>query len=110
MPGIHDLQGYIAALRATFDAERAPQLRMTVQYLFSGAVNGACSASLADGALVVAEGCHPAPTVTVRSDFELWMRIVSYEIEPLMAYQDGLYTVEGDIEALIELDACFRRH
>jgi hypothetical protein len=109
MPGISDLQGYMAALEASFDAERACSRPITVQYLFTGAVNGACHAVLANGALAVAEGIHPAPTVTVTSDFDLWNRIVTYEIDPLMAWQDGLYQAEGDLEALIELDACFRR-
>lgn len=109
MPGISDLQGYMDALKSSFDAECACSRPITVQYRFTGAVNGACHAVVANGALVVAEGIHPAPTVSVTSDFDLWTRIVTYEIEPLMAWQDGLYQIEGDIEALIELDACFRR-
>lgn len=109
MPGMTDLEGYMAALRASFDAQRADQRRVTVQYTFTGAVSGACYAVIADGALCVAEGRHAAPTVAVTADFDLWRRIVTYEIEPLMAYQEGLYAVEGDLEALIEADNLFRR-
>lgn len=109
MPGISNLQGYMDALKSSFDVECACSRPITVQYRFTGAVNGACHAVMANGALTVAEGIHPSPTVSVTSDFDLWTRIVTYEIEPLMAWQDGLYQIEGDIEALIELDACFRR-
>ncbi len=109
MPSISDLQGYMDALKSSFDAERACSRPVTVQYFFTGAINGACHVVMANGALTVAEGIHPAPTVSVTSDFDLWTRIVTYEIEPLMAWQEGLYQVDGDIEALIEIDACFRR-
>jgi len=109
MSGIHDLQEYMAALRASFDAGRAGEIRATVQYIFTGAVNGACYASVADGALEVGEGVHPAPTVAVTTDFALWIQIIAYHHDPLMAYQEGLFTVEGDMETLIESDTWFRR-
>jgi putative sterol carrier protein len=110
MPAIHDLQGYMDALRASFNAERASGQSVILQYLFSGAVTGACHAVIADGALLtVAEGRHPTPTATVSADFDLWLRIIAYHLDPLMAYQEGLYTVEGDIETLLETDAWFTR-
>lgn len=109
MPAIHDLQSYMDALRASFDTERAGDREMTVQYIFTGEVNGACYATIAHGAVLVAEGRHPAPTTAVTADFELWMRVIAYHIDPLMAYQEGLFSVEGDMEALLESDICFRR-
>ena len=109
MPGIHNLHEYIEALRASFDAERAGETRAVVQYIFTGAVTGACYVIVADGAIQVAEGRHPAPTVAVTTDFDLWRQIIGYHLDPLMAYQDGLFTVEGDMETLLESDTWFRR-
>ena len=51
----------------------------------------------------------PAPTVAVTSDFDVWMRVIAYQHDPLMAYQEGLFTVEGDMEKLLESDTWFRR-
>ncbi len=109
MTGIHNLQEYMEALRASFDAGRAGERRAVVQYIFTGAVTGACYAAVADGALVVAEGVHPAPTVAVTTDFDLWKQTIAYHHDPLLAYQEGLFTVEGDTETLIESDTWFRR-
>ncbi len=109
MPGIHSLEGYMDALRASFVAERSAGRQVTLQYIFSGAVTGDCYAVIADGAIQVAEGRHPAPTATVLADFDLWLRVVAYHLDPLIAYQDGLFRVEGDIEALIGADAWFQR-
>ena len=109
MPAITDLRGYMDALRASFDAERAAGRRAVLQYCFTGAVTGACYADIAEGALTVCEGNHPTPTATVHADFDLWLRVIAYHLDPLMAYQEGLFTVEGDVEALIETDTLFVR-
>ncbi|HEU5346466.1 MAG TPA: hypothetical protein VFU60_19105 [Ktedonobacterales bacterium] len=109
MPAISDLQGYMDALRDSFNPERACGRRITLQYCFTGSVTGVCHAVIADGALMVAEGRHPAPTATVTADFDLWLRVISYQLDPLLAYQEGLYAVEGDVETLIESDAMFTR-
>lgn len=108
MPGIHTLQDYMDAMRASFLAERAAGRQITLRYVFSGAVTGECYAAIADGAITVAEGGHPTPTATVFADFDLWLRVIAYHLDPLIAYQDGLFRVEGDIDALIESDAWFR--
>lgn len=109
MPAITDLRGYMDALRASFDAERAAGRRAILQYCFTGAVAGDCYADIADGALTVCEGRHPTPTATVRADFDLWLRVIAYHLDPLMAYQEGLFTVEGDVDTLIETDTLFAR-
>ncbi|HET9110011.1 MAG TPA: hypothetical protein VFN78_04205 [Ktedonobacterales bacterium] len=108
MPGIHTLQDYMDALRASFVAERAAGRQVTLQYVFSGSVTGECYAAIADGAITVAEGRRPA-TATVFADFDLWLRVIAYHLDPLMAYQEGLYRVTGDIDALIESDTWFQR-
>lgn len=110
MPAISDLHGYMDALRASFNAERAGGRSLILQYCFTGAESGACYAVITNGALTtVAAGRHPSPTATVTTDFDLWLRVISYQLDPLLAYQEGLYAVEGDVEALIESDAMFTR-
>ncbi len=99
----------MALARDSFDPERAAGRNVSLQYVFTGSVTGACSIVIRDGILVVAEGHCAAPTATVTSDFDLWLRVVSYDLDPLMAYQDGHFTVDGDLETLLESDAWFRR-
>lgn len=109
MPPIQSVREYMDALRGSFDPSRAAGQSATVQYVFTGTVTGACYLRVTDGALTVGEGQASGPTVTVTSDFATWMRIVNYDHDPLMAWQEGLYTVEGDMEKLIECDAWFPR-
>jgi putative sterol carrier protein len=104
-----DLPGYIAVLRATFDAAATGGRGFVIQYDFTGRVAGVCHATIASGALSVALGPAPAPDVIVTADFDLWRRVLAHQVDGLMAWQEGLFTVTGDMETLMESDLWFRR-
>jgi putative sterol carrier protein len=106
---IATIDDYMRATRQNFLPERAHGQRATLQYHFSGRVVDSCYVQIDDGALLVAQGTHPAPSATVWVDFDLWLRILSYEVDGLMAFQAGEYQVEGDLETLMESDIWFRR-
>jgi len=106
---IATLEDYLRAMQSVFVPERARCKRAVLQYVFSGSISGACYAVIEDGALQVAEGTHPSPTATVETDFALWLEVVDYRIDGLMAYQEGRFHVIGDIETLMEADTWFVR-
>lgn len=106
---ITTIDDYIKAMQASFVPEKARGAHAVLQYQFTGCQTGACYAIVEDGTLRVARGTHPAPTATVTVDFDLWMRILAYEVDGLLAVQDGQYQAEGDLETLIESDTWFRR-
>jgi putative sterol carrier protein len=106
---IATLEDYQRAMQAAFVPERARGKRAILQYVFSGSVSGACYAVVEDGTLQVAGGTHPSPTATVETDFDLWLEVVAYHIDGLMAYQEGRFRVIGNIETLMEADTWFAR-
>ena len=106
---IETIDDYMRLARQSFLPERARGRNAVLQYHFTGRVTESCYVQLEDGALLVAQGTHPHPTATVRVDFDLWLRILSYQVDGLMAYQAGEYQVEGDLETLIESDTWFHR-
>ena len=103
------IDGYLRSMRQTFVPVRARGKYVVLQYVFSGSQTGTCHAVIDDGCLSVAFGEHPAPTATVYCDFDFFMRIVAYDEDGLLAYEDGKYRVEGDLVALMESDAWFDR-
>lgn len=103
------IDDYLASIERTFAPAKAASASVVLQYVFSGRVTGACYVVVERGTLAVAHGTHPSPTATVLADFDLWQQIVSYQIDALLAYQDGLYRVIGDVEALLEADSWFPR-
>jgi hypothetical protein len=103
------IEQYLNTMQASFSPELTRGKHAILQYHFVGSQAGSCYAIVEDGTLFVRMGVHPAPTSTVTTDFDLWMRVMSYQEDPLLAYQDGRYSVTGDIEMLLESDAWFPR-
>ena len=103
------IESYLRSMERSFASERAQGKRAILQYTFTGSQQGVCHAVIQNGSLCVRIGPHANPTARVTCDFDLWMRIMSYEIDGLLAYQDHLFDVEGDIETLLESDSWFVR-
>lgn len=106
---ITTIDEYLHAMQEAFVPEKARGAHAVLQYQFTGSQVGACYAVVEDGTLHVARGTHPAPTATVTVDFDLWTRILAYQVDGLLALEDGQYQAEGDLETLIESDTWFRR-
>lgn len=106
---IRTIEDYLRAMETSFAPERARGQQAILQYTFSGREAGTCHAVITDGTIRVAVGPHPAPTVEVHADFDLWMEILAYRVDGLMAYQKGRYTIVGDPALLIDSNAWFVR-
>lgn len=106
---ITTIEEYMQAMRQSFVPEKAHGAHAVLQYHFTGSQTGVCHAIIEDGTIQVQAGTHPAPTATVTVDFDLWMRILSYEIDAVLAAEDGAYEATGDLETLVESDTWFRR-
>jgi putative sterol carrier protein len=102
------IEQYIRQLESSFLPTKAAGKRAVLQYVFTGRKTGVCHAVIEGGAIHAASGPHPAPTVIVETDIDLWTRIVRYDVDGLLAYQEGLIRVTGDVETLIESDTWFR--
>ena len=106
---IQTIDDYLLAMKTSFEPTAAGDRSLVLQYEFSGREQGVCHAVIAAGAIQTARGPHPTPSVVVRADFDLWIRIIAHDIDGLIAYQDGLYAVEGDYLALMDSDLWFTR-
>jgi putative sterol carrier protein len=106
---ITTIDEYMDAMRQAFVPAKAHRARAVLQYRFTGRESGACYAVVEDGTIAVARGTHPAPTATVTVNFDLWLRILAYEIDGLLAFQEGRFAVTGDIATLMISDTWFKR-
>ena len=103
------IDDYLHSMQVTFSPERAHGKHAVLQYVFTGSQSGACHAVVDDSILTVARGEHPAPSVVVTVDFDLWMRILAYQEDGWLAYLAGKFNVTGDLELLMESDTWFVR-
>jgi hypothetical protein len=106
---IRTIDDYLHAMQTSFDPAAAGGRSLVLQYDFSGREQGICHAAIAAGEIHVARGPHQSPSVVVRVDFDLWLRVIAHDIDGLIAYQEGLYIVDGDYLALMDSDLWFSR-
>jgi putative sterol carrier protein len=106
---IQTIDDYLHAMKTSFEPAAAGGRSLVLQYEFTGREQGVCHAAIAAGQIQVAHGPHLTPSVVVTADFDLWMRIISHNVDGLIAFQDGLYSVEGDYLALMDSDLWFTR-
>ena len=52
-------------------------------------------------------GSYPNPTLKIKSPEEIWMKIVAGELSGQKSFMDGLYTIEGDMNLLLNLNKIF---
>jgi len=52
-------------------------------------------------------GSYPSPTLKIKSPEEIWMKIVAGELSGQKSFMDGLYTIEGDMNLLLNLNKIF---
>jgi putative sterol carrier protein len=106
---IRSIDDYLRALTTSFNPAAAGDRSLVLQYEFTGREQGVYYAAIAAGQIQVGRGPHPSPTVVVKTDFDLWLRVITHDVDGLIAYQDGLYVVEGDFLALMDSDLWFER-
>lgn len=100
---------YLDAMRRSFLPDRAVGKRAVIVYEFTGREAGVCHVVVADGTILTERGLFPNPDATVTVDFDTWIRIINYELDPLIAGQEGLFSVQGDAMLLMESDTWFSR-
>ena len=103
------IDDYLTMMRESFQPDRARDACAVFQYEFTGSQDGICHVVVDAGELRAARGSHPNPTATVRTDFDLWLRILAYEADALLLYQGGVYDATGDVETLMIADTWFKR-
>ena len=54
-------------------------------------------------------GSYPESTLKIKSPEELWMKIVAGEVSGQKCFMDGLYTIEGDMNLLLNLKKLFTK-
>lgn len=109
MPRPDSIDSYIEMMKLGFNAGSASGLEAKIQFNFSGENQGSCFLSIADGSINGQHGNSNQPDLTVNAPFEAWMDIITGKADGQQMFLDQKYTVEGDLELLMQLDQLFGR-
>jgi DNA-binding HxlR family transcriptional regulator len=89
--------GHISAMRATFRAEGARDLERAYQFVVDGEP---FFVEIADGVLTACEGTLPDSDLTIETDVDTSIQLMTRELAPSDALDAGRVRIDGDREEL----------
>ena len=107
VPRPNSIETYAAMMKLRFNRERAGDTRAVMQFLFSGEVEAECCFRIEAGAFDVVAGRAEHPDLTIASPFEVWADILTGKADGQQMFQEGKYTVEGDVSWLMKMNELF---
>jgi putative sterol carrier protein len=99
----------IERMAATFDPKAAGNLVATIQLHATGSEPGNYYLHIENGKCTFNEGVANSPTATVHTPSEVWVAIISGEMNAALAYLQGKFRVEGDKGLLLKMQELFKR-
>ena len=107
MPRPNSVSSYVELMKLGFNSGSAGNRKATIQFNFSGAIEGSCFLSIADGAISGALGSSDRPDLTVNAPFEVWMDILTGKADGQQMFLEQKYTIEGDPGLLMQMKELF---
>jgi len=107
MPRPDSIETYMLLLPMGFNPEDAGDTRTTMQFEFSGSVEGACHFIISDGTIEAREGKAENPDLVVTAPFDLWMDVITGKEDGGAMLMAEEYQAEGDLELLLNMNKFF---
>ena len=106
-PRPDSLETFMLMMPLGFKPDGAKGLRATLQFEFSGEVEGACHFVIVDRTITAMAGGAAKPDLTITSPFEVWMDIMAGKADGAQMLMEGKYIAEGDMELLLNMGKMF---
>ncbi len=104
MPRPENLEELVVLMPMGFKSEAAGDMDAVIQYDFSGPVQGSCHFNICDGQMSGALGKADNPALSIASDFDLWLDVMSGKVDGQEAFMQGKAKASGDLALLLKLN------
>lgn len=104
MPRPENLEELMIMMPMGFKTEALGDLDAVIQYDFSGPVEGSCHLNICKGRVTGAVGKADNPALTITTDFDLWLDIMSGKVDGGEAFMQGKAQASGDLALLLKLN------
>jgi multimeric flavodoxin WrbA/putative sterol carrier protein len=94
------VETFMLLMTSGFNQKAAGDIKATLQFEFTGNVEGSCYFIIAGGTIKAKEGKSERPDLIIKSPFEVWMDIVSGKADGAEMFMEGKYKAEGNMEFL----------
>jgi len=109
IPRADSIETYLLVMKVGFNPAKAGDLRVTMQYDFSGEVKGSCYLTIENGSIQTGQGPAEHPDLIIETPFELWMDIGGGQGAGAQVLMDGRYGFKGDPSLLMRMGEAFGR-
>ena len=96
-----------AKIPENFDPEKAKDINMVLGFDLSGDNGGNWSIKIADGAIDVNESPAESPNATISMDGDDYVKMMSGDLNPMMAFMSGKIKVDGDLNSVMKMQSLF---
>lgn len=101
------LRQTLEGMPLTFNPQAAEDLQAIIQFEVSGAEPGEYHLRIKNGECSFHHGAAQAPTMTILTPSEVWLKISRGEMTGYDALMNELYTATGEITLLMKMDSLF---
>ena len=109
-PRPQSLADYMAFMRAGFNPANANDVTATLQFNFTGQVEGMCFLTIDHGRIETTTENGKPPDVIITAPFERWMDVITGKVQGIQAFMDGSCRASGDFALLTRMDHWFGRN
>ena len=95
---------YFATMATQYNPNAFPGMKIIIQFEFE---TDSYYLLIDEKKCTAFAGSYPKPTLKIKSPEEIWMKIISGELNGAKSFMDGLYTIEGDMNILLNLNRLF---
>jgi multimeric flavodoxin WrbA len=103
VPRPDSIATFMRLFPAGLNEEAAGDRPVTLQFDFSGEVEGACHFTLGAGHIEAHDGPAERADITIETPFEVWMDIMTRKAEGQQMFLDQKYIVHGDLALMLTL-------
>ena len=91
------VQGIFDGLPGAFQADKAAGVEVVFQFDISGPKGGSWTATVKEGTCQVTKGSHDSPTTTIEMGDDDFVKMISGELNAMIAYTSGKIKIGGDL-------------
>jgi len=102
------LRQMLEGMTLTFDAVAAGNMEATIQFNVTGEEPGIYHLRIANGDCIFHMGAAKEPSLTITTPSDIWLKIISKELDRKDALMQGLYQVNGDLSLLMRMSTLFK--
>jgi putative sterol carrier protein len=107
VPRPDSIETFQTVMQRGFNPKNAGNVKMTLQFNFSGQVEGKCYFTINRGKISSSLGIARKPDLTIKTPFEVWMDILTRKADGAERLMKGKYKLEGKTDLIMKMGTLF---